>query len=269
MVARTAADLADRRAKAIFQFQGCDSIGDDLSRMRHFHDLSLRVLQLTHNESNSHATAYVDEGTGVGLSALGREGVSEMNRVGLIPDVSHGSEPTALDTVAVSSKPVILSHSACRALLNHPRAATDRMIRAVADSGGVFGVFMMSFWLTDDPVPTPEHYVAHIRHAVNVAGLDAVGIANDYAMAGLSGSAGRPFDNATDMQGYQTWWQGYRRRGVPGFGQDPLHAVIPELNNIDRMQLIHQALLKDGFSATAAEKIMGGNWMAFLSSNLG
>ncbi|MCG2840261.1 dipeptidase [Sandaracinobacter sp. RS1-74] len=256
------------RIAAVFQFQGCEPIADDLSRMQYFRDKGLRILQLTHNESNAHATAYTDEKTGVGLSALGADGVREMNRIGLVPDVSHASEPTALETVALSKAPVILSHGACRALLNHPRGATDRMIKAVADSGGIFGVFVMSFWLTDDPVPLPAHYVAHIRHAVNVAGLDNVGVANDYPMEGLSAD-GHPFDNARDtVPSYGPWWEGNRARGIPGFGPTPTHAVIPEFNSIERLARIHQALLDGGFKPREADRIMGANWTRFFKENL-
>ncbi len=267
-IALKGADMATGRPVAVFQFQGCEPIGTDLSRIAYFRDKSLRILQLTHNESNAFATAYTDERGGKGLSPLGIEGVREMNRVGLIPDVSHASEATALETVKLSKAPTILSHGACRALLNHPRAATDRMIRAVAESGGVFGVFMMSFWLTEAAVPTPDHYVAHIRHAVKLAGIDAVGIANDYAMGGLQ-AEGRPFDNGKDMPGsYHGWWEGNRKRGIPGFGPLPQHAVIPEFNSIDRMTLIHRALLKGGFRPAEVDKIMGGNWTRFFKETL-
>lgn len=268
-LALSAADIGQPgQVAAVFQFQGCEPIADDLSRMQYFRDKGLRVLQLTHNESNAHATAYTDEASGKGLSKLGQDGVREMNRIHLIPDVSHASEQTALETVALSNAPVLLSHGACRALLAHPRAATDRMIKAVADSGGIFAPFMMSFWLTTDPVPSPQHYVAHIRHAVKVAGLDSVGVSNDYAMEGLS-FEGRPFDNAKDTgRSYGPWWDGNRARGIPGFGPTPTHAVIPELNTIDRLALIHRALLKDGFTPREADKIMGANWTRFFKENL-
>jgi microsomal dipeptidase-like Zn-dependent dipeptidase len=268
-IALSSADIGQPgKVAAIFQFQGCEPIADDLTRMEYFRSKGLRILQLTHNESNAHATAYTDERSGKGLSALGADGVREMNRIGLIPDVSHASEQTALQTVELSTTPVILSHGACRALLNHPRAATDRMIKAIADNGGIFSPFMMSFWLTTDPVPKPEHYVAHIRHAVNLGGIDTVGVANDYPMEGLQ-FEGRPFNNETDTAAsYGAWWEGNRARGVPGFGPTPTHAVIPEFNNIDRLALIHRALLKGGFKPREADKIMGGNWARFFKENL-
>lgn len=267
-VALTGNDVDLPGQATVFQFQGCEPIGQDLSRIAYFREKSLRILQLTHNESNAFATAYTDERSGRGLSDLGREGLDEINRVRLIPDVSHASEATALETVARSKAPVILSHGACRALLDHPRAATDKMIRSVANSGGVFGVFMMSFWLTKDPTPVPEHYVAHLRHAVNIAGIDSVAVANDYAMSGLKGPKGAPFENAQDMEAYTPWWRSNRERGVPGFGPDPTHAVIPQLNVINRMQLIHEALLRGGFKPREADKIVGRNWLAFFRTNL-
>ncbi len=268
LVAKSAGDIGRKgRIAAVLQFQGCDPIGDDLSRMGHFRDKGLRVLQITHNESNQFATSYVDERSGRGLSPLGIEGVAEMNRLGLIPDVSHASEATALETVQRSKAPVILSHGACRSLLDHPRGATDRMIRAVAASGGVTGIFMMSFWLTDAPRPTPEHYVAHVRHVANLAGIDAVGVANDYPMDGHR-MDGRPFDNDRDAQSYGPWWEMNRKRGIPGFGPPPRHAVIPELNTIDRLSSIHAALSKGGFRAREIDKIMGGNWARFFKENL-
>lgn len=253
---------------AVFQFQGCEPLEGDLSRIAYFRDRHLRVLQLTHNESNAFATSYVDERLGTGLTALGRAAVEEMNRVELIPDVSHASEATTLDVVATSRAPVLLSHGSCRALLPHPRAATDRMIRAVAGSGGLFGVFMMSFWLTDEAQPRTEHLLAHLRHAVNIAGIEAVGIANDYPMEGLRGPADEPWDNALHMDGYRAWWERNRARDIPGFGPMPTHAAIPELNHIQRMERIHTALKRSGFGAADADRIIGGNWLRFLKQNL-
>jgi microsomal dipeptidase-like Zn-dependent dipeptidase len=255
-------------AAVIFQFQGCEPIGTDLSRIEHFHSKALRILQLTHNETNAFATAYTDERSNQGLTALGHDGVIEMNRLGVIADVSHASERTTLDVARVSKASIILSHGACRALVPHPRCATDAMIRAVADSGGIFGVFMMSFWLTQVPVPTVEHFVAQIRHAIRVGGLDAVGIANDNPMAGLM-TDHRPFDNERDTaKTYGDWWQANRKLGRPGFSDMPRHAVIPELNNIERMPRIHRALLQAGFRPSEADRIMGGNWRRFFKTTL-
>ena len=256
------------KVSAIFQFQGCEPIGRELSRMQYFRDKGLRILQLTHNESNMHATAYTEEQSGHGLTRLGIDGIAEMNRIGLIPHVSHASEASTLEAVYHSKRPVILSHGSCRTLLDHPRAATDRMIRAVTESGGIFGVFMMSFWLTNSKMPKPEHYTAHIRYAVNVAGIDSVGIANDYPMEGHSFN-GAAFDNANHTAKYYgSWWTKNRERGIPGFGPMPAHAVIPEFNTLNRMERIHEALLKSGFKPREVDRIMGDNWTRFFMDYL-
>ena len=95
-----------------------------------------------------------------------------MNRLRMLADVSHASEPTALDVAKHTRQPFILSHGACRAIVDHPRCASDAVIRAIADRGGVMGIFMMSFWLTTADVPTVEHYLAQIRHVIKVGGID-------------------------------------------------------------------------------------------------
>ena len=128
---------------------------------------------------------------------------------------------------------------------------------------------MMSMWLTTDPVPTVEAYVRQIRHVAKVAGIDAVGIANDYTIAGELTAAKAGNDNAKIISNYYAWWDSVGKQGVMGFKERPLHAVIPALNNVRRMFLIEEALQKSGFTGTEVEKIMGGNWIRVLRGTLG
>jgi membrane dipeptidase len=192
-----------------------------------------------------------------------------MNALGIIPDVSHASDLTALDTAKASRAPVILSHGAARAIVQNARCAPDTVIKAIADSGGVVGIFMMTFWLTNDPTPTVDHVIAQLRHVIKVGGIDAVGIANDYPLTGEAGLVAAGNDNAKGIRGYLGWWNAMRERGVMGFDRTPTHVVVPELNNIRRMHTLHEALEKRGFSATEMEKIMGGNWIRVLKATLG
>ena len=106
----------------------------------------------------------------------------------------------------------------------------------------MMGIFMMSFWLTTDPAPSTEAYVRQIRHVIKVAGIDAVGIANDYTVAGELTAAKAGNDNAKIISNYYPWWDSISKRNVLGFDRRPSHVVIPELNNVRRMFLIHQAL---------------------------
>jgi membrane dipeptidase len=153
--------------------------------------------------------------------------------------------------------------------VNHPRCASDAVIRSIADRGGVMGIFMMSFWLTTADVPTVDHYLAQIRHVIEIGGIDTVGLADDFGIAGEPDLRALHNDNAEGVKGYYGWWKPLQARGLPGFEQLPKHVVIPELNNIDRMSLIQQALERGGFKASEIEKIMGGNWTRVLESVLG
>jgi membrane dipeptidase len=191
-----------------------------------------------------------------------------MNSLGVIPDLSHASDQTALDTLRTSKKPVILSHGAARALVNNARCAPDNVIRGIADSGGVMGIFMMSFWLTTDAVPTVESYLKQIRHIIKVGGIDAVGIANDFPLSGEQSLIAAKNNNAEAVKGYLPWWDSIAKLGVLGFDKRPVHVAIPELNNIQRVHTIHKALVKDGFKPREVEKIMGGNWIRVLTDSV-
>ena len=131
------------------------------------------------------------------------------------------------------------------------------------------GIFMMSFWLTEEPIPSIQSFLRQIRHVVRVGGIESVGIANDYSVAGQAEIAKLGNDNNEGIKGYLPWWDSVAKQGVLGFDRAPRHAVIPELNNVRRMFLIREALEKEGFTATETEKIMGGNWIRVLTESLG
>jgi membrane dipeptidase len=268
-VALKGSDIGSRPGCATFlQFQSCEPVGTDLTRIADFHKRGLRVLQFTHHNNNLFAGGALEREWS-GLTPLGIEGLAEMNRVGLVPDVSHGSELTMLEAARRSMTPILLSHGACKAIVDHPRCASDTVIKAIADKGGMMGIFMMSFWLTRDPVPTVDHLIAQFRHVANVAGIDAVGISNDFPMAGQPNLAKLNNDNSQGVKEYIAWWEAMRGQGIAGFGWTPEHVVIPQLNNINRMATIAAALDKAGFRTGEIEKIMGGNWRRVLTSILG
>ena len=245
---------------------GGEIVGTDLGRIDVLGELGLRVLQMTHHHNNALAGGGIEKNPR-GLTKLGYEAVERLNVAGILPDLSHASDQTALDTAKASKKPVILSHGAARAFVNNARCAPDNVIRAIADSGGVMGIFMMSFWLTNDPVPTVDHYVQHIRHVAKVGGIDAVGIANDFPLAGEQNLIDAKGDNAAAVKNYHAWWDSIAKMGVLGFDRKPEHVAIPALNNINRVPLIHHALEKAGFKPAELEKITGRNWIRVLTQS--
>lgn len=143
-LALTAADVEritrSGRVAAILSVEGGHQIADDLAVLRMYHRLGIRSMTLTHFTNTAWADASTDKPAHNGLTAFGKEVVKEMNRLGMIVDISHVSDKTFFDTLEVSTKPVIASHSSCRALSDVPRNMTDDMLKALAKNGGVVGI---------------------------------------------------------------------------------------------------------------------------------
>ncbi|UCX03658.1 membrane dipeptidase [Shewanella glacialimarina] len=265
------------RTAVFFQIQGADCVEDDSSstnwqQLEEFKQQGLRVLQLTHHYGNRFAGGALDNngktGLDLPLTPAGHELIEAINHRHMLIDVSHSSAQTALDTAKASKSPIVQSHGAVRHIVNHARCSPDEVIRAIADTGGVFGIFMMSFWLTNKPTPTISDYIKQIDHVVRIAGVDSVAIANDYPLRGQENLLKLNNDNAEGVKEYLDWWHSLRAKNVLGFDVEPKHVVIPELNNIDRMSLIDDALKKARFKSSDRDRIMGGNWQRVLKQVL-
>jgi membrane dipeptidase len=226
------------------------------------------VLQLTHHYNNLYAGGALSLDQR-GLSKLGVDLIDKLESKHMLIDLSHASVESAQDTLARANGPIVQTHGAARAIINNARCTPDHILKGIADSGGVFGVFMMSWWLTNEQVPRPEHYVEHLKHVRNVAGIDTVAIANDYPLRGHEIALSSGNNNAIAIKGYDSWWQGLGKKGVLGFEQDVNHIVIPELNHVKRMRSIEYQLAKANFSSTDIDKIMGENWQRVLVDVLG
>lgn len=268
-VARRGSDIGSRPGAAAFlQFQSAETVGSDLSRLQEYRNIGLSVLQFTHHNNTDWAGGCLELKPS-GLTPLGREGLLEMNRLHMLVDVSHGSEASILEAAKLSRLPVVYSHGACRAIVDHPRCITDRAIQTIAERGGICGIFMMSFWLTRSPIPTPEHWVAHIRHVIKKGGLDAVAIANDFPMSGEADLVRLGNDNRKGVAGYLEWWRAMRKLGLPGFERDPEHVVIPEFNSINRVDVMERTLERARFTGREIDAIMWGNWQRVMTDVLG
>ncbi|WP_432558542.1 dipeptidase [Granulicoccus sp. GXG6511] len=210
------AESAETPIASLIGAEGGHAIEGSLDKLRELHRRGVRYLTLTHNENNEWADSATDKPLHNGLSDFGREVVAEMNRLGMMVDLSHTSDATMRDALAESTAPVIFSHSSARAITNHPRNVPDDVLAATAAGGGICMVtFVASFvssavaeWAEDyalaaraaglvqwsDPeaaafdaaYPTPrpdatlEDVVAHIEHVREVAGIDHVGIGGDF-----------------------------------------------------------------------------------------
>jgi len=273
-LALTAADVEriarSGRIAAVLSAEGGHQIADDLAVLRTYYRLGIRSMTLSHFRNNNWADSSTDKPAHNGLTEFGKEVVREMNRLGMIVDISHVSDKTFYDTLAVTSKPVIASHSSCRAISDVPRNMTDEMIRALGKNGGVINInFGEGFLNPKDaemlrravqnisynepnltgaaldeyaakqfreemsPVKafsTLDDAVAHIDRVVKLAGVDHVGIGSDY---------------------------------------DGIRTTPAGLEDISKMPALTAALLQKGYSERDVRKILGGNLLRVMRAVVG
>ncbi|MDQ1083693.1 MULTISPECIES: dipeptidase [Microbacterium] len=162
-----------------FDLEDCAPLGGDLDAVSPLVAQGVRTLGPTYNHANIAGGGCLDA-VDDGLTSWGRDLVAEMNRRGMVPDGSHVGARTSFDICAVSTRPVVFSHSNMRAVWEHPRNITDDQARAVADTGGVVGITGVGIFLGPN-TPTLDAMVRHIEYAVNLVGIDHVGLSTDFS----------------------------------------------------------------------------------------
>ncbi|MBS3941654.1 MAG: membrane dipeptidase [Actinobacteria bacterium] len=168
------------KAGFILGVQGCDFLGRDLDNIWIAQRCGLRIMQPTYNEENLLGYGCLEK-TDHGLKAYGRIVIREFNRLNMLVDVAHVGQQTALDCTEASATPTILSHCNTRALNDNPRCVSDELIKEVGAAGGVVGISTYSSFAetTYDQRPTVEDVLRHISHAIDLVGVDHVGIGTD------------------------------------------------------------------------------------------
>ena len=156
------------------------AIGKDLSLLEHFAKRGIVYMTLCHNGDNDICDSAKGNAEHGGLSAFGEKVVLEMNRLGIMVDMSHAAESSFYDALEVSMKPIVCSHSSARALCDHPRNLTDDQMKALARKGGVAQVTMYNGFLRTDGKATIIDAVEHLNHMVNIMGIEHVGIGTDF-----------------------------------------------------------------------------------------
>ncbi len=235
--------LAENRLGIIFGSQTGTIMGRDSTRWTVLHKLGLRICALTYNERNELGDGCM-EPENRGLTALGQQAVQEMNRLGIVIDLSHVGERTALDATAYSKKPVVYTHSNAKALTPSRRNLTDEQLKAVAAGGGVIGLspFAMMSYRDIAVRPTLDDYLNHFDYIVNLIGVDHVGIGTDIMefWSKLSWES-------TSKRMYQMPFA-FETRMADGFSR------VSELPNVIR------GLVERGYSDDDIAKLLGGNW---------
>jgi len=252
---------ADGRLGIVFGFQDTTPLEGNVDRVDLFRDLGVRVIQLTYNVRNLAGDGCLEPRNG-GLTSFGHAVVERLNEAGVIVDLSHCGQRTTADGIAASARPVAVTHSGCAAVAPHPRSKRDEELRAMADGGGVIGIYLMPF-LSPGRVPTLDDVVAHIEHAVDVCGEDHVGIGSDLSITPIDGS--------------DEYWARHREfvsrrieRGVAAPNEDPdILFTVPEVNVPRRLELIADALAARGHGDRRIEKIVGGNFVRLFRDTWG
>ncbi len=227
-------EAAHRQGKiaALMGIEGGHAIENSLRLLRDFYSLGIRYMTLTHMNTNDWADSSGDLNDPKvqhhnGLTPFGREVIREMNRLGMIVDISHVSDRTFWDALETSTAPIFASHSSCRALYDVPRNMSDEMIRALAKKGGVIQINFNPGFLTTrkSPRASLDDVVAHIDHAVKIGGIEAVGIGSDF---------------------------------------DGIDETPAGLEDVSKFPNLTRALLERGYSAADIRKIYGGNTLRLM-----
>jgi membrane dipeptidase len=256
--------VSGRRIAAVLTLEGGHQIADDLSVLRMYRRLGFMSMTLVHFKSNHWADSATSPPLHNGLTDFGRDVVREMNRIGMIVDVSHASDKTFYDTLAVTSKPIIASHSSCRALVDFPRNMDDDMLRALGKNGGVMGVNFYAAYVNEQDADGARKLIKGINAvdtSLSGAALDAYA-QKDRADSGLTHpTVGHATiaDVVACIQ-HATKVAGIDHVGI-GADFDGITSVPQGLEDVSKMPALRQALVKAGYSEPDIRKIMGGNFL--------
>ena len=193
-IAYTPADLyrlkSEGKKAIMLGIENGYAIGNDISNIERFRNRGVVYMTLCHNGNNQLCGSARFNDEGLGVNAFGEQVIKEMNRVGMMVDISHAGERTFYDALDISSKPIVASHSSARALCNHPRNLTDDQLKALADKGGVAQVTLYSGFLKEQGMATIQDAIDHLNHMVNIMGIEHVGIGTDFdGDGGITGCA--------------------------------------------------------------------------------
>ncbi|MCL4352122.1 MAG: dipeptidase [Firmicutes bacterium] len=218
------AALGSDHLGAIISVEGAEALGTDPGLVRIFHRLGVRLMSLTWNERNALADGAGEDPGGGGVSKSGRAIIGEMERVGIILDVSHLSEASFWDVMEIQSRPAIASHSNCRELASHPRNLSDAQIRAVASQGGVQGITFVRDFLGGNQ--DLDRVVDHMLYAMDIVGNALhLGVGSDF---------------------------------------DGVENPVPGLEDVTQLPKLADRMSDRGIADDDVENILGGNYVRFL-----
>jgi membrane dipeptidase len=251
----SAADI--RAAKAagksaiLFGTQDTAMAGTNLDRLDVLNGLGVRVVQLTYNLRNLSGDGSL-EPANAGLSKLGYKTIERIEKNKQLLDLSHGGQRTIAEAIAAAKRPLTISHTGCRSLHDNPRNVWDAELKALANKGGVVGIYWMPF-LAPNSKPTAADLIRHMTHAVDVCGEDHVAIGTD-------GFLSKTVIDDKARKAQKDFFDHRAALGIaaPGEGAD-IFNIVAELDSHLRFRMLSDALGKAGWPEPRIDKVLGGN----------
>ena len=253
---RTVADIhaakAENKTGIIIGWQNTSPLEDRLDYVEIFKDLGVGIMQLTYNTQNYSGAGYLEE-VDSGLTGFGKEVLAEMNRVGVLCDLSHVGDKTSADVIAQSKGPVCISHILPRALRDVKRNKPDELFVACAQKGGLIGVSLFAPGLAAGNDATVEHYLDAMAYVIDLVGEDHVGIGTDFSLD-------RP------RPGPWLLWANKDKgtaRKLTEFGNVKINKP-KGIERMTEMPNLTARMLARGWSEELVLKLLGGNWLRVL-----
>ena len=261
MPVRQAADIleAKRVGKVgiIFGFQNCSPIEDDVKMVEILHQLGVRIMQLTYNNQSFPATGCYEEQDG-GITRFGRQVIKEMNRVGMVIDMSHSAEKSTLEAIEISERPIAITHANPTFFHKALRNKSETVIRAIGESEGMLGFSMYPFHLKNGSDCTLEEFCQMIGETADMIGIDRIGIGSDLCLN-------------WDYKVLEWMRSGRWTTSVDhgeGSAEKPSWPPQPSwFSGSKDLHTIAKGLANQGFSDDDIAKVMGENWLSFFDKS--
>ncbi len=256
MAIRNAADLKTAKATGrlglIFGLQDSALLGNSFDRLDTLDALGVRIAQPTYNLRNLAGDGATEPANG-GLSKFGYAYLAELNKRRIVVDLSHAGQRTIAEGIIASKSPPAITHTGCRALVDHPRNTADAELKALANKGGVAGIYFMPYLRVKGQQMAAD-VIAHIEHAVQVMGEDHVGLGSDGQISAidLTPEYRKNYAEANALR---------KSSGIAAPNEnDDVYTFAPDLNGPRKFETLADELLRRGWSTTRVEKILGGNF---------
>ena len=244
---------SENKTAIFFGFQNCSPIEDDLKLVEKVHSLGCRFMQLTYNNQSLLATGCY-ENVDSGVTNFGKEVIKEMNRVGIVIDMSHSAEKSTLDAIELSEKPIAITHANPFFWHNAKRNKSEVLLKNLSDSGGMLGLSLYAHHLKDGSNCKIENFCEMVAKTAELIGVKNIGIGSDLCL-------NQP-DNVVEWMRNGTWTKaknyGEGSKDIPGFPKQPEWFIDARGFNF-----LEKGLKDIGFSIEEVNDILGNNWFNF------